>query len=116
MYRVRFEIPLIGQPRNYQEAALAGKVTQSDFRRVTWDAHRMSLPFAITKPTRRLGAGWMDDFVQQGKIVHLCGDCLRHYGKWWNSEQYYPSMAVTSDCDGCGETLVSCTKFEKRTQ
>lgn len=118
MLRVRFEIPLIGQsPKDkFLAAALRGSLTQSDFRRVTWDAHLRSLPLTILKPAKRLGATWVSDFVDTGRNVNLCSDCLRKYGNWWTREDYYPAEACTSDCDGCGDVLIPATKFRKRTQ
>jgi hypothetical protein len=90
---------------------LAGKLTQSDFNRLTWDSHISSLQATLLKPGRRLGGAWIDDFVALGRQVCICEDCNRRYGDWWNGVQYRAMEAVIGDCDGCGEPLMKCVKF-----
>ena len=66
---------------------------------------------AILKPTRTLGAAWIDDYVSRRMNVIMCENCRSKYGTWWRQYQYRPAVATVSDCDGCAETLTPCVRF-----
>ena len=69
----------------------------------------------ITKPGRRLGGAWLDDFVAQKKAVNLCvegNECAKKYGDWHSKRNYSArSRQVLTDCDGCGRELQRCNSY-----
>lgn len=68
-------------------------------------------PFAILKPWRRLGAGWIDDYVCRRKNVTLCDFCSGKYGDWWKPYEYRSDwVGWLTNCDGC-RNLVRCNMY-----
>jgi hypothetical protein len=67
---------------------------------------------AITKPGRRLGGAWLDEFVSAKKAVSLCPECERRYGDWHSKRNYrIRDRRVLTDCDGCGAELSFCSSY-----
>lgn len=122
---VKSRIPMIGgpspvdpqfrDPRSPLARAMRGEITRSDWRRMITDLNNHTRPFSLVKPGRRLGGGWMDEFVSAGKSVSLCLECQKKYGNWNEKHGYEMRDQIElTDCDGCGEELKFCRGYYLR--
>ena len=80
----------------------------ADRRLVIANTYTQAKPSLITKPGRRYGSTWMDQFVQQRQGVNLCEVRARLYGPGLTSPKYNYRVdkygLKLGDCDGCGGT------------
>ncbi len=69
----------------------------------------------MTKPGRKLGAPFIEEWVGKRMPVHLCPTCTSRYGKWYKAHQYTPIwnklVNQISDCDGCDSKNVYTSGF-----
>lgn len=89
------------------------RITPSDYRRIITEANKKSAHMVALKPGRKLGAVWIDDFVQRRQNVNLCEECWRKYDRWWLKYDYAPQWNIwkRTDCDGCAKTMHLCVGF-----
>ena len=90
-----FIVPLVGQP--FKIPSLSNNQQL--------ELNRKYEHLAVTKPTRRLGAGWISDFVERRKNFTLCETCARKYDiNWWKRYEYISDwVGWLTNCDGCRE-------------
>ena len=118
---VKKRIPLIGRspldstlndPNSLISSALRGTLTRADNRRLIESVNLQTRSVAIRKPGRRLGGGWLDEFVSAKKAVNLCATCAKRYGDWWSKRNYrIRDRRALTDCDGCGNELELCNSY-----
>ncbi len=95
-----FRLPLFSPTEKQAEKLLAAQIK------------RLS-PFAVLKPSRRLGAGWTHDKVDQRKAVIHCNSCVWRYSGWWKRNGYHADWQWRwrGDCDGCSSPDTIGTLF-----